>query len=150
MPKLTLIVWLCVFVWLCDYLIVRLRDCFIGWIFCMHQWDSKLQYMILDTSIILVWPNSLNLPLLCDYVWLSDCVIVWMCYRVNILHAETTFLLWLHAFIHLTYCNWAKLSKLVIVCVIVWLCDCMCVWLCDCNVYMNAFPRSSTSILTPH
>ena len=45
----------------------------------MHQWDSKLQYMILDTSIILVWPNSLNLPLLCDYVWFCDYVSMWLC-----------------------------------------------------------------------
>ena len=62
---------------MCDYVIVWLRDCVIGLIFCMHERESQLEYMLLDTSIIQIWPNLQNLPLLCDYViiWLCDCVI---------------------------------------------------------------------------
>ena len=68
---------------------------------------------------------------------------------MNLSHAPMRFPVWIHAFRHLTCWNLTKLAKLGIVCVIVWLRDCVIVRLCDCDVYMNAFPRSSTSILTP-
>ena len=54
----------------------------------MHQWDSQLEYMLLDTSDILIWHISPNLPLLCDYVWLCDYVIVGLCDCVDVLQEE--------------------------------------------------------------
>ena len=72
---------------------------------------------------------------LCLIVWLCDCVIAWLCYWVNILHAPMRFPAWIYAFRHLRYFNLAYFTKLTFIvwlCVIVWLCDCGIVWLCGC------------------
>ena len=66
---------------------------------------------------------------------ISDCVIAWLCYWVNILHAPMRFPAWIYAFRHLRYFNLAYFTKLTFIvwlCVIVWLCDCGIVWLCGC------------------
>ena len=139
--------WLCLIVWLCDCVIAWLCYWvnilhapmrFPAWIYAFrHLRYFNLAYFTKLTFI--VW--------LCVIVWLCDCGIVWLCGcvtgRISSMHKRDS------CFEYMLFCNLAKLAKLTIIYVIVWLCDCVLVWLCDCDVYINAFPRSSTSILTP-
>ena len=110
LAKLDFIVWLCIILWLCEYVIMWLCDCMIVWL-CywvnilyapitfpawIHAFSHLTYWNWSQLAKLFVW--------LCVIVWLCECVIVCLCDWMNILHALIWFPVWIHR--HLTFLIW--------------------------------------------